>query len=158
MTVDVIYSSVVNDDRPVQTGAAEESVPFLLGQLGNAVVRGMKSHLKPFGLHPRQSVILFMLDETGGLSQQVISETLSIHRSAMVALIDELEERRLVTRRRSVDDRRAHALHITDEGRAVVTQAKSLMKEYEDEFLAPLSAEQAAHLQDLLKTLSQAHI
>ena len=48
-----------------------------------------------------------------GQSQQALSSALGIHRSAVVALVDDLEQRGLAERRRDPVDRRAYTLYLT---------------------------------------------
>jgi DNA-binding MarR family transcriptional regulator len=73
----------------------------------------------------------------------------------MVATIDELEAQGLVERRRNPQDRRAHALHITDEGRRRLTEGRKLARRAQEELLAPLSAEERRELHELLLRLAQ---
>lgn len=132
-------------------------ITLLLGQLGNIVVRGLKEKLKPHGLHPRQYAILAELERKPGISQQAMSDFLLIHRSAMVALLDELETRGFLTRERSLTSRREHSLYLTDGGREVLAALKSLSKEFETEFLADLGPEQRDSLIALLQQLASRH-
>jgi DNA-binding MarR family transcriptional regulator len=72
----------------------------------------------------------------------------------MVATIDDLEARGLVERRPHPSDRRAHALHITDEGREVLGRGRQLSRQAQEDLLAPLSREERKLLHDLLLRLA----
>src|SRR6266516_2937149 len=63
--------------------------------------------LEPLGLSPRAWGVLSTLAESGPLTQVELATTMSIDRTAMVYLLDELEQRALAERVRSPQDRRA---------------------------------------------------
>ena len=64
--------------------------------------------------------------------------------------IDRLEERGLVQRERSETDRRAQHLHVTPEGRRLVTKATQELHDGERELLANLSDGERTILIELL--------
>src|SRR3954468_23186775 len=86
---------------------------FLLAQLGTHRHRRFAERLAPLGLHPRHFGILSHLGMNEGQSQQALSNALGIHRSAVVALVDDLEDRGVAERRRDPADRRAYTLYLT---------------------------------------------
>ena len=146
------------DESPsVSSPRGRERTSFLLGQLGNLVVRGMKARMQELDLHPRQSAVLSRLVDNDGQSQQNLAETLTVHRSAMVALIDDLEARGLVARERSEDDRRAHAVTLTPAGRTLEKQIRPLAEGYERDLLEPLNPEERELLHELLARLASHH-
>ncbi|MHA6669380.1 MarR family winged helix-turn-helix transcriptional regulator [Homoserinimonas sp. A447] len=144
-------------NSPSSSHLATSGVTMLLGQLGNAVVRGLKEKLKPYELHPRHYAILSELSRTPGMSQQAVSNLLLIHRSAMVALLDDLESRGYLTRERNAENRREHSLFLTDSGVSVLAELRPLAASFEDEFLSRLSPEGRTELVRLLRELSEAH-
>ena len=87
------------------------------------------------------------------LSQVEISERLGIDRNTMTLLLDDLEAKDLVTRRRDPRDRRAHLVTLTDAGREVLMQSAALAQQTNDEVFAPLSSSERAQLHALLKRL-----
>jgi DNA-binding MarR family transcriptional regulator len=72
----------------------------------------------------------------------------------MVGLVDDLEARGLVERRRHHGDRRAYALFLTDTARDLLTQADRAADTVEAEMLAPLSADDRDHLFALLRRVA----
>src|SRR4051794_21274143 len=93
---------------------------FLLVQLGTHAHRRFAERLAELGLHPRHFGMLSHIAAAEGQSQQTLSDALGIHRSAMVALVDDLERRGLAERRRNPADRRAYTLHLTPPGRELL--------------------------------------
>jgi DNA-binding MarR family transcriptional regulator len=79
---------------------------------------------------------------------------LNMHPSRLVGLVDELETSGLVKRREKADDRRTYALHLTDEGRAILGEIGRVAKEHQDSLLASLGKEERAQLADLLQRIA----
>ncbi|MFG2934268.1 hypothetical protein [Streptomyces sp. NPDC048282] len=71
----------------------------------------------------------------------------------MVALLDGLERRGLVARRRSSQDRRRTIVGLTETGRERMARAEEARLVAERRFLAPLDAETAATLVRALRAL-----
>ena len=76
---------------------------------------------------------------------------LGIDPSAMVNLINELEEAGLADRRRRPNDRRAWEVTITPQGRDILQQAKQLASDVEDEILGGLTAADRRGLLTLMR-------
>jgi DNA-binding MarR family transcriptional regulator len=133
------------------------SSTFLLKRLGNAAKeRGMAAYEKA-GVHPYHFAILLVLDERSLETQGAIADALGYDRGQLVGLLDELEERGLVERRRDPSDRRRHIVRLTPEGKRMLTRLRALARRLEDEFLAPLGEDERASLHALLLRLAEVH-
>ena len=91
-----------------------------------------------------------------GQSQQALASRLQIPKSRMVAIVDELERRGILERRPNPDDRRVHALHLTDEGRELLGAAFQLALAHERRISGALSDEERARLLELLARVATA--
>src|SRR5207245_10328859 len=85
----------------------------LLEHLARVGRREFETTLAPGGLRPRHLIALKLLSERGPASQQALADTLSLDPSNDVGLLNELEERKLITRRRDGADRRRHIIEIS---------------------------------------------
>ena len=106
--------------------------------------------LEPLGLSPRAWGVLSTLAESGPLTQIDLATTMAIDRTAMVYLLDDLEDRELVERVRSPQDRRAFLIHLTPAGRRAQRKAATALAGAADTLLTPLDAAERRHLVDLL--------
>ena len=79
--------------------------------------------LEPLGLSPRTWGVLSTLLESGPLTQIQLATTLSIDRTVMVYLLDEMEETGLVERVRNASDRRSFLIQLTGKGRQIQREA-----------------------------------
>ena len=129
---------------------------FLLAQLGTHAHRRFAERLARIDLHPRHFGILSHLAASEGQSQQALSIALGIHRSAVVALVDDLEQRGLAERRRDPTDRRAYTLYLTPSGRDLLTDLKRIAEEHEAELLSALDASERRQLISLLQRVAEA--
>jgi len=67
----------------------------------------------------------------------------------ILALVDDLEQQRLITRRRSPQDRRRYILALTATGQRVLKDANRRITAAERELLTPLDAQEAETLREL---------
>jgi DNA-binding MarR family transcriptional regulator len=95
-----------------------------------------------------------MLSRSAGLSQQELASILNMHPSRLVGLVDELETSGFVKRQEKADDRRTYALHLTDEGQAILGEVGRIGKEHQDSLLASLGKEEREQLADLLQRIA----
>ena len=129
----------------------------LLKRLGfTAKERGMQAYENE-GLRPYHHAILIALDEGSHETQGALADALGYDRGQLVGLLDELEEKELVERKRDPDDRRRHIVRLNADGKRTLTRLRTLNKRLEDDFLAPLDAEQREALHSLLLELAERH-
>ncbi|MFZ2052336.1 MAG: MarR family winged helix-turn-helix transcriptional regulator [Solirubrobacteraceae bacterium] len=127
------------------------TVGFKLSSFGYAVSRRFRETLVPLRLEPREFALLRAVAAQEGRSQQAIGETLQIPASRMVAFVDALEGRQLLERRTNPQDRRARALHLTEQGRELLGRAMTAALAMERELCTDLSAAEREQLLDLLQ-------
>ena len=133
------------------------STTFLLKRLGFAAKERAMQAYEGTGLHPYHHAILLVLDEGSRETQGAIADALGYDRGQLVGLLDELEERGLVERRRDPNDRRRHIVGLTVDGKRMLRRLRALAKQIDDEFLSPLSEKERANLHALLLRLAEKH-
>ncbi|HEU5268058.1 MAG TPA: MarR family winged helix-turn-helix transcriptional regulator [Jatrophihabitans sp.] len=132
-------------------------VAFLLAQLGAFAAErfGERAHAVDFS-RP-QAGLLRLIARRPGQSQQAVADQLGLPASRLVALVDGLQTRGLVERRRNPDDRRHHALYLTEAGQEATRVLGEIAAEHESAIVAPLSATERNQLNSLLAKLADAH-
>lgn len=111
--------------------------------------------IAPLDLDGRQYGALALLSHRGPCSQQELADALYVDRSTMVALVDDLEARSLLKRRRSPSDRRAYAIELTAAGTRLQRSAQALLERCERDFLASLGTDEQQQLGSLLQRLRE---
>jgi MarR family transcriptional regulator, lower aerobic nicotinate degradation pathway regulator len=134
-----------------------ESTTFLLKRLGFAAKERSLAAYEKDGLHPYHHAVLVALDEGSRETQGSIADALGYDRGQLVGLLDELEERNLVERKRDPNDRRRHLVNLTPEGKKTLRRLRGIAGRIEDDFLAPLDEEERATLHALLLRLAETH-
>jgi DNA-binding MarR family transcriptional regulator len=135
--------------------ASGDGFAYLLVQLGFHLAGRFAEQLAPLGLEPRHFGMLSRLAANEGRSQQAIGELMGLNPTRMVFLVDELEKRGLVERRRNPADRRSHALYLTDQGRAKLREAQQVSARHAGQVGASLTGEQRTQLTALLRQLAE---
>ena len=110
--------------------------------------------LTPLGLRPPHFGVMQLIDAEPGLAQQQLVQRSMIDPSSMVAVIDELEEMGLAERRRHPEDRRKHAVYLTQSGKRTLQRAREVAVKLTQEVFAPLKADELETLRLLLRKLA----
>lgn len=109
--------------------------------------------LAPLGIDGREFAVLHVLGKQQPLSQQDSARQLKVDRTTMVALVDGLEEKRLVARHPDPADRRRNIVELTMSGRETLQAATKAADEAEGRFLDPLSESDVEKLRAVLREL-----
>ncbi|WP_371572595.1 MarR family winged helix-turn-helix transcriptional regulator [Streptomyces sp. NBC_01314] len=141
-------SSPISDDTP-ESGGPDSRLALLLARHGGATDTWIREALTASEVTPRQAVVLMYLDG-GQLGQRDLGARLRVDPSVLVALLNALEDRDLVRRRRDPADRRRHIVEITEAGTAAVTKLDAAIGRVEDELFADLTPQERDTLHSLL--------
>ena len=123
----------------------------LLDHLARRMRLRGESVFTQLGLRPRHLVALTVLRDQGGSTQQALSSTLMMDATNVVGLLNELETRGLIERRRSSQDRRRHLVELTAAGLELLNEAECALTAAENEVLAALDEAQRVALYNLLQ-------
>ncbi len=133
-----------------------ERLSFLLKHASARMEYATERELAQLSVNGREFAVLTLVDAEGAASQQRLAARIGVDRTTMVALIDALEEKRLVRRLRDPSDRRAYTVEATPAGRKTLQEALKAVKLAEQQALASLTATESAALKRTLQRLAQA--
>ncbi len=132
------------------------------GLLSNAVGTGVRllrdelveriiAAYSPFGLRSGALSIMVLIKANPGCSQSELAREVAMDDSAMVAIIDELEQRGLAIRSRSTTDRRRNSLSLTPAGETLMHEMLACAWTVERPIQEAMSEEELATLIALLR-------
>ena len=133
-----------------ETKAAQAlRVWFRLLRLETNVRAAMGERLKRLDLSVPQLDVLSTLTEHEGMSQQELAGRLYVTKGNISGLLDRMAEAKLVERRSIASDRRSYAIHLTDEGRALLSRGMAMQAEFVNDTLGKLSDAQLNEFETL---------
>jgi DNA-binding MarR family transcriptional regulator len=149
--------SIPSLPRPRPPKELRTSVAFLLKRMGFRLKERSIQAYEASGLSPYDHGVLALLDEEPVETQAMIADALGYDRSHLVGVLDDLEARELIERRRDPADRRRHLVTLTPAGKDAVERLRAVAKQVEDDFFEPLSAEERKELFALLARIARHH-
>lgn len=142
--------------------APKQTIPvkpgLLPGLLGYRLRRAQQAVFRDFAatipeLSPGRAGILLLVEANPGITQGRLAQAVSLDRSTMVGVVDALEGKGLIARRRG-QDRRTNGLWLTAAGRMLVSRLKRRIQMHERRVAARLSPAERAQLIALLEKLT----
>jgi DNA-binding MarR family transcriptional regulator len=146
--------AIVRDDLdPTAPALLLESIGFLITRVHFRMHRDFSAALAPLRLEPRHFGVLTALRETGPVAQASLARALGVSGASVVQMVDDLERRGVVERRRLATDRRTQVLHLLPEADDVLARASKVAAEMHGTVLRPLTKRQTDRLVALLAKL-----
>ncbi|MFB7262124.1 MarR family winged helix-turn-helix transcriptional regulator [Streptomyces nojiriensis] len=146
------------ENGPLAVPARLRELPSrLLGQASTHAQRLVTEGLSGADARKWHYAALVALEESGPASQATLSARTGIHRSDLVAVINELAARELVERTPDPEDRRRNVITLTPPGRRQLRELEQILAATQEELLAPLSAQEREQLVRLLGRIVDHH-
>lgn len=131
-------------DSALQLGRLEGLLGFHLRMASAAIARDFAAAMQGLDLTQKQYAVLELIDANTGVSQIDLATTLGTDRATMMAIVDRLDARRLLTRRRSASDGRRQELQLTAAGTRLLADARLRVASHEQRFTAALGRRSVA--------------
>jgi DNA-binding MarR family transcriptional regulator len=150
-----IGTETADEKRSIDLGLLDNLIGYRLRRAQLAVFQDFIIAMKPFELRPAQFSVLAIIAANPGLKQSRVSEALGINRANFVALLDELEQRKLARRAPAPGDRRSNALFLTPKGEGFLKDAyRHLLNQHEKRVETVLGSADKQQLLSLLEKLT----
>jgi DNA-binding MarR family transcriptional regulator len=132
--------------------ALADSTGFLLARAHHRFHARADKVLEPVGIEVRHFGALTRLAD-GVPSQRELADRLQVSGPVVVEMVDTLEARGLVERRRDPADRRLNALHVTESGRDLLKRATAVLEAANENLTRPIGEAGDRELRSLLRKL-----
>lgn len=110
--------------------------------LGRALVAAERPHLERHGLTMWAYVVLTRLGAEPWVSQKALADAIRADRTRIIPVLDDLQERGLITREPDPADRRVRLIALTAQGRELRDAAQRDIQRGEEQLLNVLPAEE----------------
>jgi DNA-binding MarR family transcriptional regulator len=138
----------VNKARP--DADAVFAIGPLIGRVRSVMLSRLDAELQPFGITGMQFAILKNVAEDAAETAADLCRLMHYDTGSMTRLVDRLEEKGLMRRERSKDDRRVVSLRITGAGRTVRPRLRDSAARVVQRMLTGFSAAEVNDLRGLL--------
>jgi DNA-binding MarR family transcriptional regulator len=124
----------------------------LLHQVGRELATAVERQLAPYDLTAQQAALLLHAGRQESSPSQLMT-LLGTDTAGMTKLLDRLESKGLIHRRRHPDDRRAIIIELTDHGQALVPRLPPIFGRVTRQLLAGFSTDEVRQLTTLLQRM-----
>ncbi len=133
-----------------------EAVRLAMGELFGAErrLRG-REHQQPSDLTHSQLRALLVLDRADEVTAGELAKSADLNPASVTAMLDQLESKRIVQRRRVDRDRRVCMVSLTDEGRGIVDEKRARWHALWEQRLGHLSEKELAAVLQVMQTMTQ---
>ncbi|GAA3870170.1 MarR family winged helix-turn-helix transcriptional regulator [Streptomyces sedi] len=137
----------------VSAGRLHGDLHWLFARLKQGLATAEVSVVREHGMSLWGYTVLMAVVEAPVRSQLSLAQAVSVDKSKLVLVLDELEAAGLVRRRPDPADRRARIVEATEEGRRTLDAARADVEAIEASLLADLDADAQEGLRTVLRRL-----
>jgi DNA-binding MarR family transcriptional regulator len=134
-------------------GPLDSYLPYLVNRAGARIATAFGEEVRPLGATLQMWRVLAALRDKDGRRMGDLSTTTSIEVSTLTRLVDNMEKKGLVARRRDPEDSRAVILQVTAAGKQLTRRIVPIAERYEKVALKGFAAAEAEALKAALRRL-----
>jgi DNA-binding MarR family transcriptional regulator len=134
-------------------GPLDSYLPYLVNRAGARIATAFGEEVRPLGATLQMWRVLAALRDKDGRRMGDLSTTTSIEVSTLTRLVDNMEKKGLVARRRDPEDSRAVILQITAAGKQLTRRIVPIAERYEKVALKGFGAAESDALKAALRRL-----
>ncbi|MBF9132357.1 MarR family transcriptional regulator [Plantactinospora sp. S1510] len=142
-----------SDASPLAFLPRDVATGMLISTVHRRCQKLLNDALRPLGIEERHFATMAVLDSRGPLTQRQLTDLLDLDKSSLGRIVDELERQNLAERRAVPGDRRAHAVHLSTQGRQRVSEAQQIAGQVGQQLFGHLPPEIRRALDGALRQL-----
>jgi DNA-binding MarR family transcriptional regulator len=152
---DVLVPTTPPTDGNDDIGEIRNIVGFHLRLAHGAVYRHFTETFADLELTQKQVSILWLIDDHPNIAQTDLARRMRMDRATTMAIVNRLQDRKLLIRGKSATDRRKQTLNLTDTGRKILSGAKQAIREHENWLKSRFSSKEVKTLIELLTRIHE---
>ncbi|MGO4003047.1 MarR family winged helix-turn-helix transcriptional regulator [Pseudomonas fluorescens] len=126
---------------------------LLLGRAALLKDRIIDTHMEPHGITAAQFKVMIIIAQFGIDTPAELCRHLSLDSGSMTRMLDRLEQKDLLLRKRCADDRRLVRLALTEEGQALADKLPEIGVNAMNQLAGALDSEELQTLEAILKKI-----
>lgn len=138
-----------------QTPDSRPDLAALMFPLSRSLTRAELPLLEAHGVTMWAYVVLTALRDDEASSQASLADAIGADRTRIIAVLDDLQQRKLINRQPDPSDRRSNLLSLTLAGRKTVTAAQKAIQDNENRILAGVPSTDRDAFLRVLKYLAE---
>ncbi|WP_226584653.1 MarR family winged helix-turn-helix transcriptional regulator [Halobacillus litoralis] len=115
----------------------------------------IKSQLQPYNLAPEQNLIMMLLWEKDGLTQNQLADYLGKDKTNIARMASNLEKKGFIERKFCSEDRRSLELYLTESGQELKEKVIPVAESFNDDVTNGITEEELQELDRLLSKIQQ---
>ncbi|WP_078330678.1 MarR family winged helix-turn-helix transcriptional regulator [Mycobacteroides salmoniphilum] len=124
-----------------QNPGSRPDLAALMVPLGRSLMRAELPLLEAHGVTMWAYAVLTALRDNEASSQASLADAIGADRTRIIAVLDDLQDRKMINRQPDPSDRRSNLLSLTAGGRKAVTAVQKAIQDNEKRILAGVSSE-----------------
>lgn len=135
--------------------AIEDEIRELLYTVSGQLRRTYDELLRDVDLHVGQDQLLCQLWREDGVTQAQLCELLNVEPPTVTNMINKLEKKGIVSRKRDETDKRVSRVYVTPEGRELLKPVEKIWRSVTEKLLAGIPFEERKILMDILQRMER---
>jgi len=149
-----IEQRVGGEGHDLLFGKLDALLGYRVRRVHGAMHRDFLAAMAGLDFTQKQTGTLWLISENPGVSQVSVAAALGMDRATMMSVVDRLQDRGFVIRKRSTTDRRRQELYVTPAGQSMLKKVKDRIATHERKFTSRFRPAELAALLAALEKLS----
>ena len=151
-TISITTPHVAGDE---DIGEIRNIVGFHIRLAHGAVYRHFTESFAHLELTQKQVSVLWLVDDHPDIAQTNLAQRMRMDRATTMAIVNRLEAKGYLVRKKSRSDRRKQALNLTEAGRRTLATAKRAIQQHERWLKSRFNDKEVAQLIELLSRIHE---
>lgn len=147
---------MTEDDRGLQMKISFNGyISIMIHQTDLTLTSYIKAKLAPFNVAPEQNLILMLLWERDGMSQNEIAKELVKDKTNIARMISSLEKKGFISRQINKIDSRAFKVYLTEDGKKLGELVYPIVEEFNHIVRTGITSEELQTVKEVLLKIRQ---
>ncbi|MCB9498858.1 MAG: MarR family transcriptional regulator [Bacillales bacterium] len=128
----------------------DDCIAFLTCREGKKLSKCLDKRLKPLHITRVQWIAIYYISQNEGISQNYLSELMSVKEASIALLLVRMEKEGFVLRKTSEKDKRINKIYLTKKGRILSEKAQPVFDEFKKDVTDGISEEELSSYKSVL--------